>query len=113
MRDAMKLSSKLDAKRLRVLSVVITLLAFAVALFISPQQIPVLIYKLAQVTIAAVVAYWIDKVLVPQIDVSTLVEQLNKVPEGSQDEIVGLIKASMIRRSIITVAVILGVCLGL
>ena len=52
----MKLSSKLDAKRLRVLSVVITLLALAVALFISPQQIPVLIYKLSQVTIAAVVA---------------------------------------------------------
>ncbi len=40
------------------------LLAVAIAV-ISPQQLPVALYKLSLISLAAVVAYWLDRCLFP------------------------------------------------
>lgn len=85
----------------------------ALSLFISPAQAPVVLFKACLVTFAAVLAYWIDKVLNPQIDMEDLSEALENGDIGDKDNAVKLAQAVMIRRALITVAVVLGVCLGL
>lgn len=43
----------------------ITLLLLAAVLMLAPQQLPVSLYKLSLVTLAAVVGYWLDRSLFP------------------------------------------------
>lgn len=83
------------------------------ALFISPAQAPVVLFKACLVTFAAVLAYWIDKLMQPQVDMGDLADAMKSGDIGDRDNAVKLAQAVMIRRALITLAVVLGVCLGL
>lgn len=97
------------------------LLIIAIAL-ISPQQLPVALYKLSLISLAAVVAYWIDRSLFPYGRPDSYLERDwrhgTDEPEGDADYRVadGYIlpfAAAMLRRAIIVGAVVVGVALGL
>jgi hypothetical protein len=97
------------------------LLTLAIAL-ISPQQIPVATYKLSLISLAAVVAYWLDRSLFPYARpdgylVSNWRDGSDE-PYGEADyRIVDGYRlpfcAAMLRRAIIVGAVVVGVALGL
>lgn len=140
----MKLSNRESNRKLRLMGALITVAALIGALCISPQQAPVVLFKLSLVTLAAVAAYWIDKILNPHVDNGILSQIIARpMPEvrvekreatetcsaynypNEQDMeklvraekersiAVDLYKAAMIRRAIITFAIVVGVCLGL
>jgi len=140
----MKLSNRESNRKLRAIGTLITIAAVFGALCISPQQAPVVLFKLSLVTLAAVAAYWIDKILNPHVDNGILSQIISRpIPEvrvekreatefcsafnyhneedcekraRAEDErkiAVDLYKAAMIRRAIITFAIVVGVCLGL
>lgn len=67
---------------------------------IAPQQLPVTLYKLSLVSLAAVVGYWIDRSLFPYARPDDLV-----LTEGQ-------VAAAFIRRALIVAACIIGVSLG-
>lgn len=106
-----ELSESKFTKRQWAAAAVFALLA--VALFISPTQAPVVLFKACLVTFAAVLAYWIDKLMQPQVDMGDLAEAMKSGDIGDRDNAVKLAQAVMIRRALITLAVVLGVCLGL
>lgn len=87
-----------NKSRLTGWAVFTALLMIAVAV-IAPQQIPVVLYKLAMVTLGAVLSYWISLALYPEIRLYNLT--------GWQ-----LIAAAGVR-SIIALACVLGITLGL
>lgn len=66
--------------------------------WLAPQQLPVTLYKLSLVTVAAVAGYWIDRGLFPYAR-----------PDQVADE---LINAAMLRRAIIVAAAMLAMGLG-
>ena len=69
----------------------------------APHQLPVTLYKLSLVTLAAVVGYWIDREIFPYARPDRF------------DPVAGLgyeFAFSMLRRAIIVAACILGVGLG-
>lgn len=140
----MKLSNRESNRKMRLVGALITVAALIGALCISPQQAPVVLFKLSLVTLAAVAAYWIDKILNPHVDNGILSQIISKpIPEvrmerreetefcssftyhneqdcekraRAEDErkiAVDLYKTAMIRRAIITFAIVVGVCLGL
>lgn len=76
---------------------------------IQPNQMPVILYKLALVTLAAVLGYWIDRALFPYARPH---EQLRKATRTDQDPAI-LAAFYMIRRAGIVFAVVLGLTLGL
>ena len=104
------------------------LLILAIAL-ISPQQLPVALYKLSLISLAAVVAYWLDRSLFPyarpdsylkydwrctgtscELDADHQVAQgYHQVAQGYHQ----VFAAAMLRRAIIVGAVVVGVALGL
>ena len=97
------------------------LLIIAIAL-ISPQQLPVALYKLSLISLAAVVAYWLDRSLFPYARPDSYLERDwrhgTKEPENDADYRVvpGYIRpfcTAMLRRAIIVGAVVIGVALGL
>lgn len=134
----MKISNRENSRTIRRIGFAIMILALAGALFISPLQAPVVLFKLSLVTLAAVAAYWIDKILNPHMDNGTLAaiiskpkpnqrvekrgddlyydqEDADKIYEWDNDRkmAVELYKVAMIRRAVITFAIVVGVCLGL
>lgn len=97
------------------------LLIIAIAL-VSPQQLPVALYKLSLISLAAVVAYWLDRGLFPyarpdaylQLDWrhgtdEPWYEADYPVVDGYQL----VFAAAMLRRAAIVVGVVIGVALGL
>jgi hypothetical protein len=83
---------------------VITALLLAVIGYMAPQQLPVVGYKLALVTLAAVVAYQIDRTLfarAPHITAELLVH--NQYLAG----------ARLIARALVFVGAVLGMTLGI
>jgi len=97
------------------------LLILAIAL-ISPQQLPVALYKLSLISLAGVVAYWLDRSLFPYARPDSYLERDwrhgTEEPEYDADFRVvdGYIApfcAAMLRRAIIVAAVMVGVALGL
>lgn len=84
--------------RLTGWAVFTALLLLAVAVM-APQQIPVVLYKLAMVTLGVVLSYWLSRALYPEIRLYQL--------RGWQ-----LIAAAGVR-SIIALACVLGITLGL
>lgn len=89
----------------------ITLVLLAIIALLSPQQLPVSLYKLSLITMAAVVGYWIDRSLFPyarpdQLEVGTANGSSSITAEGI------LIAISMLRRAIIVGAAMLAVSLG-
>lgn len=69
---------------------------------IRPEQLQVVLYKLLLVTLAAVVAYWIDRSLFPY-------------PQDRPHQCIGGIHivGAWLRRAVIVLACILGMTLGL
>lgn len=97
------------------------LLIIAIAL-ISPQQLPVALYKLSLISLAAVVAYWLDRSLFPYArpdsylkydwrctGTSCELDADHQVAQGYHL----VFAVAMLRRAIIVGAVVVGVALGL
>ncbi|MCW5223504.1 hypothetical protein D5041_07815 [Verminephrobacter aporrectodeae subsp. tuberculatae] len=97
------------------------LLIIAIAL-ISPQQLPVALYKLSLISLAAVVAYWLDRSLFPYARPDGYLQHHWRDTGGAceldADYQVSpgyhqVFAAAMLRRAIIVGAVVIGVALGL
>ncbi|MBZ9610790.1 putative holin [Rheinheimera maricola] len=89
--------------RLTLWAIVAVILLFAIAM-VSPQQLPVVLYKLALVTLASVLGYWVDRSLFPYDRPHTYAETgEDLMPRG----------LAMLRRALIVLACVLGLTLGL
>ncbi|MCW3700384.1 putative holin [Burkholderia cenocepacia] len=97
------------------------ILVAAIALF-SPQQLPVALYKLSLVSLAAVVAYWLDRGLFPYARPDSYLERDWRhgpdglAPEADFQVVKGyelVFAAAMLRRAVIVLGVVVGVALGL
>ena len=80
----------------------ITLALLAAIAVLSPQQLPVSLYKLSLITMAAVVGYWIDRSLFPYARPDDAV----LIPSHT------LQAAAQLRRAIIVGCAMLAVSLG-
>lgn len=80
----------------------ITLILLVLIWLLSPQQLIVSLYKLLLITMAAVVAYWIDRSLFPYA-------RPDDLSLGTSDM---LMASAMLRRAIIVGAAMLAVSLG-
>lgn len=93
---------------------------------ISPQQLPVALYKLGLITLAGVVGYWLDRALFPYSRPDFYLLRINwkqrlkdegevdfgaDVPVDAAHQLI--FAAAMIRRALIVGACILGVAMGL
>ena len=106
--------------------VLITVLLMVLVAFIAPQQLPVSLYKLSLISLAAVSGYWIDRSLFPYarpdlflgLDDGDDLEEDG--PEGvtlgisamADDVLLRTMCLCMIRRAIIVAAAMLAVGLG-
>lgn len=97
------------------------LLVVAIAL-ISPQQLPVALYKLSLISLAAFVGYWLDRSLFPYARPDSYLWRDWRLgtdePEFEADypvvaEYLLPFCAALLRRAIIVGAVVIGVALGL
>ena len=97
------------------------LLLGAIAL-ISPQQVPVALYKLSLISLAAVVGYWLDRSLFPYARPDSYLKLDWRCVDGRCSRDADFQVASgyqrvfalaMLRRAIIVAAVVIGVALGL
>lgn len=105
----------------------ITVAALVLLYFIAPQQLPVALYKFTLVTLAALVGYWIDRLIFPYarpdgylaFDWREVRPTLPKYGDDYQvDYLVEeehrlVFAAAMLRRALIMIAIVLGVALGL
>lgn len=102
-----------------LVALVLSLLIFA----LSPQQLPVSLYKLNLITIAGVVGYWLDRSLFPYARPDTFQAQ-DVEPDDLDDSDVLcfdlevfppndlLFAVSMLRRAVIVAAAMIAVSLG-
>lgn len=92
--------------------------------FVSPQQVPVALYKLTLITIAAVLGYHLDRALFPYARPDIYLRNndwkscLRNAPEYKEhyelvDGYALVFAMAMLRRAIIVAAVVIGVALGL
>lgn len=89
--------------------------------YLSSVQLEIMLYKFALVSLAAILGYWIDVLLFPHYRATEYKEKLNKIEnhedtEGTPSEHRGLytlVASIQIRRSIIVLAVIIGIAMGL
>lgn len=79
----------------------ITLLLLAAVWLLAPQQLPVSLYKLSLVTLAAVVGYWLDRSLFPY-----------GRPDDMQISEPQHFGAAMLRRALIVAACMVAMGLG-
>lgn len=89
---------------------------------VSPAQLPVVIYKLSLISLAAVAAYWLDRALFPYArpDGYLVADwrcgnqgQFNPVDYPIVDTYRWAFIAATLRRAIIVAGVVVGVALGL
>lgn len=80
---------------------IIAALLAAVVFFIAPQQLPVSLYKLSLVALAAVVGYWIDRSTFPYAR-PHIINPTHTV----------VLACAMLRRAIIMAAAMLAMGLG-
>lgn len=86
-----------------------TLLLFVALALIAPHQMPVVLYKVALVTLGAVLGYHIDRALFPY----ARPHEMHHTEPHIRPEAHWPRSLAMIRRAIIVLAVILGLTLGL
>ena len=120
--------------RLRMADWVITALAlWGVVALLAPQQLPVSVYKMALVALAAVMGFWIDRSLFPYARPDKYLAELPEIEEVAPEtaftdlreavsfaEVEGytpehwalLGRAAMLRRAVIVAATMVAVCLG-
>jgi hypothetical protein len=105
----------------------LTIAAFLLLYFIAPQQLPVMLYKATLVVFAALVGYWIDRLIFPYArpdsflhnDWRLTIRSLKKYGLAGEvdyrivDGYHLVYAAAMIRRALIMIAVVLGVAQGL
>lgn len=95
----------------------VTLVLVVLIGLISPSQLPVVLYKLSLVTLATVMAYWLDRALFPYARPHTLFNKANDLNSRSEfyDANQLRLQASMatLRRALIVLAIVLGMTLGL
>jgi hypothetical protein len=110
------LLSKLPIPRLAFWLLVSVVLLAGIAL-ISPQQLPVVLYKIALVTIAAVLGYWLDRTLFPYARPHKTFEEATRAGKSRDFDFcvkLGMIAGVLsIRRALIVLACVLGLTLGL
>lgn len=99
----------------REVALALTLLLALTVGFWAPTQGQVIIFKICLVTLAALLGYWIDRMVFPHTRVHTLKE---KFDQNQRDESCNQVHAqnfnmAQIRRAVIVLGTILGVCLGL
>lgn len=80
----------------------ITIVLIGLIAWLAPQQLPVSLYKLSLITMAAVVGYWIDRSLFPY----------GRPDNASIQPYDMIIAAAMLRRAIIVGCAMLAVSLG-
>ncbi|PAK13982.1 MULTISPECIES: putative holin [Burkholderia cepacia complex] len=97
------------------------ILVTAIAL-VSPQQLPISLYKLSLVSLAAVVAYWLDRGLFPYARPDSYLERdwrhgsTEPTLDADYRVVTGyelVFAAAMLRRALIVLGVVVGVALGL
>jgi len=97
------------------------LLVIAIAV-ISPQQLPIALYKLNLISLAAVVAYWLDRALFPYARPDSYLQTdwrkgTNEPYDEADYRVVAgyeqVFAAALIRRALIVIGVVVGVALGL
>jgi len=98
-----KLSDKINN---RYVFLVVTAVLFLTTFMLNPQQVPLVLYKLNLVTLAAVLGYWVDILLFPGIRV----KMDNPYPENVHPNVLAAI---VIRRALIVFASILGMGVAL
>lgn len=89
---------------------IITLALSVAVYFLAPQQLPVSLYKLSLVSMAAVAGYWVDRNLFPY----ARPDQLFPAAEPTGDPLPRalLLAAAMLRRALIVAAAMLATGLG-
>ncbi|MBD8144634.1 putative holin [Pantoea agglomerans] len=84
---------------------------------VSPQQLPVVVYKLSLITLAAVLGYWLDRSLFPKARPGQYLKHDVKLMEDGRYPVqTGLhmvFSAALIRRALIVSAVCMAVATGL
>lgn len=94
----------------------------AVIALVSPQQLPVVAYKLSLISLAVVAAYWLDRSLFPYARPDSYLEHdwRKGTYEPSFDADYRVVPgyhwvfcAAMLRRAVVVGAVVLAVALGL
>lgn len=97
------------------------ILLIALAL-LAPVQIPVALYKITLISLAAVIGYWIDRAIAPYSRPDSYLhrdwrfgtdEPLGGVDYPVVDGYKMIFASAMLRRAVIVAAVVLGVALGL
>jgi Putative 2/3 transmembrane domain holin len=101
-----------------ILSIILVIAIYLV----SPAQLPVALYKLALISLAAVVAYWLDRALFPYARPDGYLKEdwrceldggCESVDYPVADGYALVFCAAMIRRAVVVLAVVVGVALGL
>ncbi|WP_314972660.1 putative holin [Comamonas testosteroni] len=94
----------------------------AVIAFVSPQQLPVVAYKLSLISLAVITGYWLDRSLYPYARPDSYLERdwRHGTDEADFDVDYRIVPghhwvfcAAMIRRAMVVGAVVLAVALGL
>ncbi|HGJ5882738.1 putative holin [Arsenophonus sp.] len=84
---------------------------------VSPQQLPVVLYKLALITLAAVVGYWLDRSLFPKARPGQYLHHDHPAVAQGRHPVRGgchqVFAAAQLRRAVIVAAVCLAVATGL
>lgn len=81
----------------------ITVVLLALLAYLAPQQLPVVLYKCALVTMGAVLGYWIDRMLFPY----ARPHQYHQFGDR------WFLSLAALRRAVIVLACVLGLTLGL
>lgn len=87
----------------------IALVLAAAVWLLAPQQLPVTLYKLSLVSMAAVAGYWLDRSLFPYARPDRVFRELRQA--GYLEQCMAL-SAAMLRRALIVAAAMLAVGLG-
>ena len=104
------------------LFLVLAVLLLACIAVVSPVQLPVALYKLTLIALAAVIGYWLDRALFPYARPDSYLERDwrrgTTEPEGDADfRVVSgyepVFMAAMLRRAVVVGCVVIGVAMGL
>ena len=116
MKPFTSLIADVQKTRLRGWLVAAVLLLLIIAL-VSPQQLPVVVYKLSLISLAAVLGYWLDRSLFPKARPGQYLKHDERLmAEGRwpvQTELHLVFAAALLRRALIVAAVCLAVAMGL
>lgn len=100
----------------------LTLALLVCIALVSPQQLPVVLYKAALITLAGVLGYWLDRAFFPYARPDSYLSKDWRLgtlePEGDADYPIALgyhesFRTAQLRRAIVVGAVVLAAAVGL